>query len=146
MQQAQATIAQLQATVTADKTQANAAAATIGQLNGQVNDAKAAATKAQTDAQQAQTQLQTVQQQLDQSKSAPDAMQRVQDLFREKIAETREQLRRLAALEGELQASLDYLETCDRCDTEELLGACTACARHDCEHKTPDLVAGFRVH
>jgi DNA-binding transcriptional MerR regulator len=83
---------------------------------------------------------------VEQSKSAPDAMQRVQDLFREKLAETREQLRRLSALEGELQASLDYLETCDSCETEELLGACTACARHDCEHKTPDLVAGFRVH
>jgi MerR family copper efflux transcriptional regulator len=83
---------------------------------------------------------------VEQSKSAPDAMQRVQDLFREKLSETREQLRRLSALEGELKASLDYLETCDRCDTEELLGACTACARHDCEHKTPDLVAGFRVH
>ena len=50
------------------------------------------------------------------------------------------------ALESELKASLDYLETCDTCDTEELLGACTDCARHDCEHKTPDLVAGFRVH
>ncbi len=83
---------------------------------------------------------------VDQSKNAPDAMQRVQDLFREKLAEAREQIRRLAALETELQSSLDYLETCDSCDTEDLLGACTDCARHACEHKTPDLVAGFRVH
>lgn len=80
------------------------------------------------------------------SRNAPDAMQRVQDLFREKLEETREQIRRLSALEGELMASLSYLETCDTCDSEELLGACTACARHRCEHKTPDLVAGFRVH
>jgi len=80
---------------------------------------------------------------VDQSKNAPDAMQRVQDLFREKLTETREQLRRLSALETELKSSLDYLETCD---TEELLGACTDCARHACEHKPPDLVAGFRVH
>jgi DNA-binding transcriptional MerR regulator len=83
---------------------------------------------------------------VEQSKSAPDAMQRVQRLFHEKLAETREQLRRLSALETELQASLTYLETCDSCETEELLGACTASARHDCEHNTPDLVAGFRVH
>lgn len=83
---------------------------------------------------------------VDQSKNAPDAMQRVQDLFREKLTETREQLRRLSALETELKSSLDYLETCDSCDTEELLGACTDCARHACEHKPPDLVAGFRVH
>ena len=80
------------------------------------------------------------------SQRAPHAMQRVQDLFREKLEETREQLRRLHALEGELTASLAYLVTCDSCDTEELLGACSSCARHDCEHKTPDLVAGFRAH
>jgi MerR family transcriptional regulator, copper efflux regulator len=84
---------------------------------------------------------------VEQSKSAPRAMQRVQDLYREKLAETREQLRRLHALESELTASLAYLVTCDTCDTEELLGACISCARHhDCEHKTPDLVAGFRAH
>lgn len=80
------------------------------------------------------------------SKSAPHAMQRVQDLFQEKLAETREQLRRLSALEGELTQSLAYLVTCDTCDTEELLGACTTCARHECAHKAPELVAGFRVH
>jgi len=83
---------------------------------------------------------------IEQSRNAPDAMQRLQDLFREKLAETAEQVRRLRALEAELSASVAYLETCDRCDTEELLSACSACARHDCDHKTPDLVAGFRVH
>jgi len=80
------------------------------------------------------------------SKSAPDAMHRVRELFREKLAETREQARRLRALETELTASVAYLETCDHCDTAELMSACAACARHDCEHKAPDLVAGFRVH
>lgn len=79
-------------------------------------------------------------------KTAPDAMHRVREIFREKLAETREQVRRLMALESELTASVAYLETCDTCDTAELLSACTACARHDCEHKAPDLVAGFRVH
>jgi MerR family copper efflux transcriptional regulator len=80
------------------------------------------------------------------SKSAPDAMHSVREIFREKLAETREQVRRLMALESELTASVAYLETCDTCNTEELLSACTACARHNCEHKAPDLVAGFRVH
>jgi MerR family copper efflux transcriptional regulator len=80
------------------------------------------------------------------SKSAPRAMQRVQDLFQEKLAETREQLRRLSALESELTQSLAYLVTCDSCESEELLGACTTCARHECDHKAPELVAGFRVH
>ena len=85
-------------------------------------------------------------QDVEQSRRAPVAMQRVQDLFREKLEETREQLRRLSALESELTASLTYLETCDGCETDELLGACAGCARHDCDHKTPELVLGFRVH
>jgi MerR family copper efflux transcriptional regulator len=92
------------------------------------------------------TDIKQIVQDVDRSKSAPDAMQRVQDLFREKLAQTREQLARLTALEGELTASLTYLDTCDGCETEELLGACAGCARHDCGHKTPELVLGFRVH
>ena len=80
------------------------------------------------------------------SRNAPDAMQRVQDLFREKLEETRDQIRRLKELESDLTASLTYLEACDSCDTEELLGACTACTQHDCNRKTPELVLGFRVH
>ncbi len=85
-------------------------------------------------------------QDVDQSRSAPDAMTRVKGLFREQLEETREQLKRLHALEGELEASLHYLDTCNSCETEELLSACTACARHECDHRAPDLVAGFRVH
>jgi DNA-binding transcriptional MerR regulator len=92
------------------------------------------------------TDIKQIAQDVERSRSAPDAMQRVQDLFREKLQETREQLRRLRALEGELEASLAYLETCDHCETEELLGACASCALHDCGHKTPELVLGFRVH
>jgi MerR family copper efflux transcriptional regulator len=82
---------------------------------------------------------------VDSSGAAPTAMHRVQDLFREKLAETREQLRRLSALEGELEASLTYLQTCDGCETEKLLSACHGCERHDCNHQAPELVLGFRV-
>jgi MerR family transcriptional regulator, copper efflux regulator len=92
------------------------------------------------------TDIKQIASEVERSKSAPDAMQRVQDLFREKLDDTREQLRRLSSPSSELTASLTYLETCDSCETEELLGACAACARHDCQHKTPDLVLGFRVH
>jgi len=92
------------------------------------------------------TDIKLIVQDIERSKNAPDAMQRVQDLFREKLEDTRKQLRQLAALDGELEASLAYLETCDGCKTEELLGACASCARHECDHKTPELVLGFRVH
>jgi len=92
------------------------------------------------------TDIKQIVQDVERSKNAPDAMQRVQDLFREKLDDTREQLRRLSALENELEASLTYLETCDGCQTDALLVACSECARHDCGHKTPELVLGFRVY
>ncbi len=85
-------------------------------------------------------------QDVDKSASAPDAMTRVKGLFREKLEETRDQIRKLRAPEHALHASLTYPATCDSCATAELPSACTVCARHDCDHKTPDLVAGFRVH
>jgi len=92
------------------------------------------------------TDIKQIVQEVERSASAPDAMQRVQNLYREKLDETREQLRRLTSLEAELTASLTYLATCDNCETEELLGACGACSLHDCDHKPPELVLGFRVH
>jgi len=100
---------------------------------------------ARSDAGFSLTDIKQIVQDVEQSKNAPDAMQRVQDLYREKLADTREQLRRLRALEDELEASLTYLEACDSCETEELLGACSCCKRHDCNHKAPELVLGFRV-
>ena len=92
------------------------------------------------------TDIKQIVQEVERSENAPDAMQRVQNLYREKLEETREQLRRLTSLESELTASLAYLETCHNCETEELLGACGACSLHDCDHKPPELVLGFRVH
>jgi MerR family copper efflux transcriptional regulator len=83
---------------------------------------------------------------VERSKSAPDAMLRVRELYLEKLEAAREQLRRMADLERELEASLEYLETCDTCDPKRLLEACTVCDRHDCDHKAPELVAGFHVH
>jgi MerR family transcriptional regulator, copper efflux regulator len=76
--------------------------------------------------------------------SAPDAMRRVNEVFKEKLDETREQIRRLEGLQGELEASLDYLKTCDTCEPERVLEACSACDLHDCGERPPDLLAGFQ--
>lgn len=83
---------------------------------------------------------------VERSASAPDAMLRIRELYREKLNEAREQVRRMTALARELETSLDYLETCDSCDPRRLLDACTVCDRHDCTHETPELVAGFYPH
>ena len=78
------------------------------------------------------------------SDSAPGAMQRVHDLYRRKVEETRLQIAKLRGLLGELDESLAYLETCTTCEPERVVSACSACDRHDCDTHTPVLVAGFQ--
>lgn len=78
------------------------------------------------------------------SDSAPGAMQRVQDLYRRKVEETRAQIAKLRGLLGELDESLDYLETCTTCEPERVVSACSCCDRHACDTHTPVLVAGFQ--
>ena len=87
--------------------------------------------------------IQTMSRQWEQSGSAPTAMAKVERLLQEKLAETREQMARLAALDAELQASLEYLRTCPSCDPHQIIEACGSCElHHDTEH-APELVAGF---
>lgn len=89
--------------------------------------------------------IQTMLRQWEKSGSAPDAMVRVGELLKEKLADTREQVARLRALEAELQSSLSYLETCPSCSPAQELHACTACELHGEGQAAPDLVAGFHA-
>jgi len=77
------------------------------------------------------------------SSSAPRAMVRMRELYQKKLEETREAARRLSVLQKELEASLAYLDTCEVCDPERLITACSHCDLHDCTHKVPELVAGL---
>ncbi len=77
--------------------------------------------------------------------SAPGAMKRMRQVYERKLEETREQKRRIEALEHELEASLRYLDTCDVCDPQRLLSACECCDLHDKEQDVPELVLGFRA-
>ena len=77
--------------------------------------------------------------------TAPRAMRKMREVYSEKLEETRVHLRRLQALEQEIESSIDYLDTCDVCDPERLLGFCKACDLHSCESHVPELVAGFRA-
>lgn len=87
--------------------------------------------------------IQELSRQWGQSVSAPTAMAQVEQLLSDKLAETREQMARLAKLEAELEASLEYLRTCPTCDPKQIVHACSSCELHD-EHETaPELVAGF---
>lgn len=81
-----------------------------------------------------------------QASSAPDAMTKVREMYRRKLAQTRAALVRMRALEHELDASLSYLDTCEVCDPERLISACPSCdQRHDCTPEVPELVAGLHA-
>lgn len=74
---------------------------------------------------------------------APAAMAKVRSVYESKLEETRSQIERLRALEGEIEASLEYLEACKSvCESEE--ASCCSCDHHSREEAVPDLVAGFR--
>jgi len=73
-------------------------------------------------------------------------MKSMREVYTRKLEETRQQRRRLEALESELQATLEYLDTCDVCDPQRLISACNCCDLHDKETDVPELVLGFRAH
>jgi DNA-binding transcriptional MerR regulator len=79
------------------------------------------------------------------TRSASSAMVGVREVYAKKLAETRTQIARLQALEAEMLASLEYLETCDSvCERDRLLPTCQCCDHHPADQEVPDLVAGFR--
>ncbi len=89
--------------------------------------------------------IQTIVREWERVESAPGAMKRMREVYARKLEETREQKRRLEALERELGASLQYLDTCDVCDPARLLSACERCDLHDNQADVPELVLGFRA-
>ena len=89
--------------------------------------------------------IQTVVHEWQKVESAPGAMKRMRDVYARKLAETQEQRRRLEALQRELEASLEYLDTCDVCEPQRLLSACSHCDLHDKTASVPELVLGFRA-
>jgi DNA-binding transcriptional MerR regulator len=91
------------------------------------------------------TDIQAVVREWEELASAPQAMVRMREVYRKKLDETREQIRKLEALEHEIESSLHYLDTCEVCDPERLLSACSRCDRHGCGEEAPELVAGFRA-
>jgi MerR family transcriptional regulator, copper efflux regulator len=89
------------------------------------------------------TQIQELVRLFETAPSAPGAMGQIRAIYAQKLEETRAQIRHLAALERELEASLDYLDTCDTCDPNELVRACSCCNHHDKTKPEPHLVAGI---
>ncbi len=77
--------------------------------------------------------------------SAPEAMAEIRAAYGDKLAEVSEQIARLRALERELELSLEYLNTCETCDPDELVATCCSCTVHADSDSEPELVAGLHA-
>ena len=78
----------------------------------------------------------------EESASAPRAMAKIREVYRQKLDEVRAQAARLKALESELSTSLKYLETCESvCHPEKLVETCSECTLHPGDQ--PQLIAGL---
>ena len=74
----------------------------------------------------------------------PDAMERLRALFENKLAETREAVRRHQQLERELVHGLSWLQTCRVCATPAApADACVGCRQDHGMDGEPALVAGI---
>jgi DNA-binding transcriptional MerR regulator len=80
------------------------------------------------------------------TKFGPQAMASIRDTFRKKLEETRTAIDRYRLLEGELKATLEYLETCRQCaPPRTTLEHCPQCPEDHGVKAQPALVAGFHT-
>jgi len=91
------------------------------------------------------TDIQGIVREWEELRSAPRAMVQMREAYRRKLEETRAQMKKLATLAHEVEASLHYLDTCEVCDPDRLLSACSKCDRHECGEEAPELVRGFHA-
>jgi DNA-binding transcriptional MerR regulator len=92
------------------------------------------------------TEIQAIVQRRASSESARLAAAQLRDVYSAKLAEVRESIREFQALETELTASVEFLDTCDsECTSDVSPAGCFQCNRHDSSTTTPELVLGARL-
>ena len=74
--------------------------------------------------------------------TGPGAMESLRELFRGRLADTREQVERLLQLERDLMEALAYLEGCRACTTDHDMEGCATCDSVHADAQVPSLVAG----
>ncbi len=80
------------------------------------------------------------------SSTAPGAMRGLEAVYREKLTQTRAQIRALRAMEAELVESLRFLEGCHPCERhDDPHAACRSCARPNAADAT-ELIIGISSH
>ena len=77
------------------------------------------------------------------SDAAPKAMNRVREIFADKLRETQETIARLGYLVVELRDTLAYMDSCRSCEPTHIQAECGTCDIHGHGGKAPLLVEGI---
>jgi MerR family copper efflux transcriptional regulator len=75
--------------------------------------------------------------------AAPKAMDRVREIFSDKLRETKETIARLSRLVDDLSETLSYMDSCRSCEPTHSQAECGTCGIHGHEGKAPLLVEGI---
>ncbi len=79
----------------------------------------------------------------EQSNAAPKAMDRVREIFSDKLRETKENVERLQRLVGDLTETLAYMDSCRGCEPTHNPAECGTCDIHGHDGHAPLLVEGI---
>jgi MerR family copper efflux transcriptional regulator len=77
------------------------------------------------------------------SATAPKAMDRMREIFSDKLRETKETVARLGRLVEDLTETLAYMDSCRSCEPTHSQGECGTCGIHGHEGKGPPLLEGI---
>jgi MerR family copper efflux transcriptional regulator len=79
----------------------------------------------------------------EQSNAAPKAMDRVREIFSDKLRETQETVARMQRLVGDLTETLAYMDSCRSCEPTHNQAECGTCGIHGHGGQAPLLVEGI---
>jgi DNA-binding transcriptional MerR regulator len=77
------------------------------------------------------------------SETAPKAMDRIREIFSDKLRETQETITRLSRLVGDLNETLAYMDSCRVCEPTHTQGECGTCGIHGHAGRAPILLEGI---
>jgi MerR family transcriptional regulator, copper efflux regulator len=79
----------------------------------------------------------------EESETAPKAMDRIREIFSDKLRETKETIARLAHLVEDLTETLAFMDACRACEPTHMQGECGTCGIHGHDGKPPVLLEGI---
>jgi len=79
----------------------------------------------------------------EESETAPKAMDRMREIFSDKLRETQETITRLSQLVEDINDTLAYMASCRSCEPTHVQGECGTCGIHGHEGEAPVLLQGI---